>query len=354
MTVQQPKPYNLPWHLNDHYWICIYPKATAFSTDVVAALTLLGLQTQKDGALAIKTGREWKKIWDGIYASLQKTHAVGAVDAAIAVSESYPETRALPDNKAILNPQIMAENLWIGDALLADRIMCYLQPVMTAKNHVFGYESFARVKHTDGSIIEGAKIVDACKIMNIEHMVDRHLQVQAIKTFANSEFNGFLFVNFFPGFIHRPAVYLEGLGETAKQFGIIAKHIVLDFTKSETPHDMEHVKNVSAYGRSCGYSVALDDISSVDIARKLIKEVRPDFVKIDMHLVRQVEQPDKKEVVRILVDLVHSHGGTVIAEGVETVDIYETLKTLGVDLFQGYLFSPPVPVEVALSRSAAV
>ena len=354
MVAQPPKSYNLPWHLNDHYWLCIYPKGSVLASGVSEMLQKLGFQKQASGACAIRTSRDWKQVWDKAQAALLQLGAMDAIDATVTAGEQCPDEKHAPDNKTVLDPSVTAGSMWIGEALLADRIMCYLQPVMTGKNQVFGYESFARVKGSDGAIIDGGQIVNACKVMGIEHTIDRHLHVQAIKTFANSEFNGFLFVNFFPGFIHRPAIYLEGLSETAKSHGVIAKHIVLDFTKSETPHDMEHVRNVSAYGRSCGYSVALDDIASVEIAKKLVKEVRPDFVKIDMHLVQQVNEGHKKETIRTLVNITHDAGATVIAEGVESEDIFEALKLLNVDLYQGYLFSPPLPVETALKRSGTL
>ena len=82
-------------------------------------------------------------------------------------------------------------------------------------------------------------------------------------------------------------------------------------------------------------------------------EVRPDFVKIDMQLVRQADQPMKRETIAHIVEIVHAAGGMVIAEGVESEDIHQALKALSVDLFQGYLFSPPVPVEAALKRNSA-
>ncbi|MDE3037336.1 MAG: EAL domain-containing protein, partial [Pseudomonadota bacterium] len=192
----------------------------------------------------------------------------------------------------------------------------------------------------------------ASHALGIQHVIDRHLQVQAIRTFVSSEFNGFLFVNFFPGFIQRPAVYLEGLSETARNFGVIAKHIVLDFTRSEMPRDITHLKSVCEYGRSRGYSIALDDVESVEVAKKLLPEIRPDFVKIDMRLARQAADPAARNIIRRLVELAHAGSSTVIGEGIETEDIYQALRQLGVDLFQGYLFAPPMPIEAALKRSA--
>ncbi len=296
-------------------------------------------------AMTIKAPKSWKPVWDTVYAVLANANMLTGVEVSVAPDAPPAGERKTPE--AVQN---IAQSLWIGEALLESRILCYLQPVLAAKDKVFGYESFARVKATDGTIIGGDKIVAASRALNIEHMIDRHLHIQAIKTFVSSDFNGFLFINFFPGFIHRPAVYLEGLSETAKNYGIIAKHLVLDFTRSENPHSIAHLKSVCEYGRSRGYSVALDDIESLEGAKKLIPEMRPDFVKIDMHLVRQVTDPAKREVIRQIVEFVHASGSTVIAEGVETEAMHTSLKQLGVDLFQGYYFSPPVPVEAALKR----
>jgi EAL domain-containing protein (putative c-di-GMP-specific phosphodiesterase class I) len=50
---------------------------------------------------------------------------------------------------------------------------------------------------------------------------------------------------------------------------------------------------------------------------------------------------------------VHAIGATVIGEGIETEEVHQALRALGVDLFQGYLFSPPMPVEAALKKSTA-
>ena len=353
MSSLQAKNFNLPWHQYDHYWISLYPKGGDFSAAADSLLQKLGMRKLSDGGMAIQTPRDWKSLWDPIYMGLEQIAALDQVHAAVTPGMKQPQGRGTLDCKPPLLIQLIADSLWVGDALLEGRIMCYLQPVIGAKDKIFGYESFARVKSPDGDIIGGEQIIAASRALGIEFMIDRHLHVQAIKTFVSSQFNGFLFVNFFPGFIHRPAVYLEGLSESAKDFGIIARHIVLDFTRSETIRDITHMKNVSDYGRSRGYSIALDDIASVESTRRLVADIHPDFVKIDTHLVQRVAEPQKRETIREIVELVHAGGGTVIAEGVETEAIHQALKLLGVDLFQGYLFSPPVPVETVMKKSSA-
>jgi EAL domain-containing protein (putative c-di-GMP-specific phosphodiesterase class I) len=344
MNTSGIKNFNLVWNQHDQYWITLY--ARKLSATALDALTRLNLHKQADGALVVQAPRQWKPVWDQIYAVLEKTGMLEQVDVIVAPAGDTSMERRPP---AMI--RLIADSLWLGEALLEDRIMCYLQPVLSARDQVFGYESFVRAKAPTGDIIAGDKIIAACRALGIEYVIDRHLHVQAIRTFVSSQFNGFLFVNLFPGFIHRPAVYLEGLSETVKSFGIVAKHIVLDFTRSETPRDIMHLKNVCEYARSRGYSIALDDIESLDNARKLVSEVHPDFVKIDMKLARRTAEAAPRETVRQIVELVHAAGGLVIAEGVETEENHQLLRQLGVDLFQGYLFSPPMPVEAALQRN---
>lgn len=350
MTAIQVKNFNLPWHLHDQYWVVVFPSVGSFSAAALKTLKDMGFQPAAS-AMAMKTPRPWKPLWDKLYDGLHNAGALADVEVAIIPGNTSPTD--VPERRSMPAMQAVAESLWLGDALLEDRVVCYLQPVVSAKDKIFGYESFARVKMPDGGVVAGDKIMAASRALNIEFMIDRLLHVQAIHTFAGSEFNGFLFVNFFPGFIHRPSVYLEGLSETARHYGMLAKHIVLDFTRSEMQRDMTHLNSVCEYGRSKGYSIALDDIGSAEGAKKLVSEIRPDFVKIDMHLARQASDPRKQAIIKDIVAMAHAAGGTVIGEGIETEEMHAQLAQLGVDLFQGYLFSPPMPVEAVLKKTAS-
>ena len=351
MSSSTAKNMHFPWHQNTEYWLTIYPKTDSFAAPVRFCLESAGFQLSVDDAMSLRTGKDWKTAWEKVYTGLKQLGALGAVEVIFSPDINAPAKRSDGDCKTPADIQHLAESMWLGDALIDNRLICYLQPVMSSSDKVFGYESFARVKAVDGTIIGGDKIIEACKALGIEHMVDRMLHIEAIKTFVGSDFNGFLFVNFFPGFIHRPAVYLEGLAETAQSFGVVPKHIVLDFTNSEIQRDIHHLNSVCDYARSRGYSIALDDVSSLSNAKKLLSEIRPDFIKIDRSLVYKVTEPGQREIIRSLVEVAHKSGSTVIAEGVETQNDFLELKLLGVDLFQGYLFSAPVPVETAMAKA---
>jgi len=343
------KNFHLPWHQHDQYWIGVRKKSGELPAALVQPLNDIGLRLAGN-IIGIKTGRDWKKSWEAIYKlilpmqhdmEVTVIHGVGALPA---------DTKHL-DWRTPPAMQHVADSMWLGDALMEDKILCYLQPVVSSREKVFGYESFARAEGADGKIIGGDKIMAASRALGIEFMIDRHLHVQAITTFVCSDFDGFLFVNLFPGFIHRPEVYLGGLSEAAKNFGMVSKHVVLDFTRVESTRDVSQLKKICEYGRSKGYSIALDDIETLEGAKRLIADIKPDFIKVDNKLAKQAK--DKQELLVSMVEHAHASGVMVIAEGVETEDMYEVLKKMGVDLFQGYHFSPPVPVETVMKAGKA-
>ena len=74
----------------------------------------------------------------------------------------------------------------------------------------------------------------------------------------------------------------------------------------------------------------------------LLARFRPDVVKVDMALIRGIDRDLTKAVIlRHTLAMCHDLGVAVVAEGVETTAEYETLRDLGVTLFQGYYLAKP-------------
>lgn len=354
--VAQNKPLNLPYNQADRYWLCVVPRDAAAGALVGPSLQALGLSEKSLTAgrcYLLQAPRVWNEAWQRIHQALQTNRAEESVEIAVIGGAEPGESEIAAARASAARITAIADSLWLGEALIAGNVLCYLQPVVSANDKVFGYESFARVRR-GVDVIGGAAIVKAAHALGIEYAIDRQLHIQAIKTFVSSDCGGFLFINFFPGFIQRPEVYLEGLSETARTYGVVPKHIVLDFTKSGEHHDMQHMKRVCDYARGKGYALALDDIGDVAAAKALVPDIRPDYVKIDMKLIHRItDNINEQDAVRYIVQLCHEHGAMAIAEGVETAPLYEKLKALSVDLFQGYHFAPPLPVEAVQKKGTA-
>ena len=335
---------NLPYNQYDAYWICIVHRVPGQSANLQKMLADVGFKpvSGQESMWVIQCDRAWDKSWRTIYSLIESNNHLALVD--VAVIPAVGTLRADDVNMNRKPPEVIhsiASSLWLGEAMIDDRVRCHMQSIIDKRGKVFGHEAFARVIGADNKTISGGAIFSASRPLNVEYQLDRILHVQAIKTFIQSDLEGFLFVNFVPGFIHRPEKYLEGLTEAARMYNMQAKNIVLEFTKAETPRDALHLRGIFDYCRSKGYSVSLDDINSASAAARIVDVIKPDFLRIDMGLVREVQKPAELKTVRELVQLCHASGCQVIAEGVETEPVHKALKEADVDLFQGYLFSQP-------------
>jgi EAL domain-containing protein (putative c-di-GMP-specific phosphodiesterase class I) len=72
--------------------------------------------------------------------------------------------------------------------------------------------------------------------------------------------------------------------------------------------------------------------------------LRPQLVKLDMSLVRDIDQdPERQRQVLEIVDRCHDLGAQVVAEGIEGIDELHAVRDLGVEYGQGFLFGKPDP-----------
>jgi EAL domain-containing protein (putative c-di-GMP-specific phosphodiesterase class I) len=330
--------FHLPYHHGDSFWIAVEmgPQEAPWRD----ALLALGMAPSEDSLLLVTScGRDWNASWRAIDAVLQEHQATP--NAAVLPSEKIPET---DEWRSALQPCAdiarIAGGFWLGEAMLADRIFCHMQPVLDRRGRIFGYEAFARVESEEGEIGGGA-IFTAGKALGIGFMLDRYLHVKAVSSFVERQLDGFLFINFIPGFIHRPDKYLEGLQLAAQQHDLPLRRIVLDCTHSEAQADFAQLKTIHDFCRAKGYLLSVDDISTPTVAQKIFSQLRPDIVKLDMKLTRDVEKPEHQRQIRSLVSVTQEAGAMALAEGVETETQHRYLMEMNLDLFQGFLLQAP-------------
>ena len=86
----------------------------------------------------------------------------------------------------------------------------------------------------------------------------------------------------------------------------------------------------------------------------MLADLQPRYIKLDMSLIRGVnDSRSKQRLIQLMVTFGDATGATEVAEGVETIDHVEELRELGADLGQGYFFSKPVASEQIDSMLAA-
>ncbi len=126
--------------------------------------------------------------------------------------------------------------------------------------------------------------------------------------------------------------------------------VVLEITESVLMHDSQHVLDLMRDLRAIGVKIALDDFGTGQSSLSHLRKFPIDIVKIDRDFVREVpDNRDDAALVSAIIAMAHGLGKKVVAEGVETEAQLAFLRDLGCDSIQGFLYSPPVPIE-AMAR----
>lgn len=105
---------------------------------------------------------------------------------------------------------------------------------------------------------------------------------------------------------------------------------------------IKHLQRIVDFYREEGFQVALDDVGSGYSSLNILAQLQPDFVKLDIGLVRDVDHDKTKAIVaRKLIETVQEMELATIAEGIERVEELDWLREVGADFAQGYLFARP-------------
>ena len=176
--------------------------------------------------------------------------------------------------------------------------------------------------------------------------------MKAIYEAARLAVEGNIFINFNPTSVYDPAYCLRSTMKAVEESGIPSERIVFEVTESEEVREGTHLKNILDFYRRGGLRVALDALGSGYASLNLLADLRPDFIKLDSGIVRDVDSdPYRAAIAGKLIELAHELEVTVVAEGVETEEQWRWLADNGADYAQGYLFArptspPPIPARV--------
>ncbi len=167
----------------------------------------------------------------------------------------------------------------------------------------------------------------------------------AVRASAGLPAGPWLAVNFSPASI---------IAGTAASVASVAAAIDRPLIVEITEHvEVESYAAVRTSVRSCpGVRISVDDAGAGYASLRHILELQPDFVKLDIGLVRHIDDdPARQALAAGLRHYARRTGTTLIAEGVETPAERDTLRHLAIPLAQGYLFGKPEPVESAAGRT---
>jgi diguanylate cyclase (GGDEF)-like protein len=147
---------------------------------------------------------------------------------------------------------------------------------------------------------------------------------------------------------------VEMIRDALDQAGLEPRFLEVELTESTVMSDPEESIAILEKLSTMGVLVSVDDFGTGYSSMSYLRRFPIDKLKIDRSFISEVmSRPDDASIVRAIVSLAHSLRLKVVAEGVESAEQLEFLKTLGCDQYQGYHFSPALPASQfeALVRS---
>ncbi len=264
------------------------------------------------------------------------------VDDGTADDRSVLVASMLAPTLAEAGAQLDSGDLW---SMFADESASFrsaYQPIVeVADRSVVGFEALLRARDQAGVEYPPGPLFDQAQRAGWGPRLDRIARTAAVSGAAGWLGQRQLFVNFVPTSIYDPRVCLATTERAADRAGVELGQIVFEVTESERVIDIAHLEQVFAYYRDKGARVALDDLGSGWSSLTVLARLQPDVVKLDRALVQDLDPAASRAVIGAVVDITHSYGGLVLAEGIETEREADQVVRLGVDLAQGWFYGRP-------------
>ena len=212
------------------------------------------------------------------------------------------------------------------------------QPIVDVRTQqVYAYEALVRAQ-AGGSAAEVLAHVND----DNRYLFDQTCRVKAVELAARLGLAVRLSINFMPNAVYEAATCIRATLLAAQQYGFPTAQLIFEITENERLVEKEHLKRIIKEYKRQGFKTAIDDFGAGYSGLNLLAEFQPDLIKLDMELTRHIDSDQVRQaIVRGILGVCQALQIEVVAEGIETVAEYETLRGMGVPYMQGYLFARP-------------
>jgi EAL domain-containing protein (putative c-di-GMP-specific phosphodiesterase class I)/GGDEF domain-containing protein len=216
---------------------------------------------------------------------------------------------------------------------------------------VIGYEALSRGPE-GGEFEHPDKLFSAAYDADLVMRLERVCRKRAFSVARDMPDGRKLFVNIEPEAVGDPQLRDVMSMQLVEGRTLAPSEIVLELTERSAVNDFSAFRSTLEYLRALGFAIAVDDAGAGYGSLQALAEVRPEWLKVDLSLIRGVDADDvRAKLVESLVTFAASVGSHLIAEGIETEAELATLRELGVRFGQGFLLgrpSEPFPADHAL------
>ena len=236
------------------------------------------------------------------------------------------------------------------------KLSALFQPIVDLKSGEFlGFEGLIRGP-ADSPLHSPINLFGAAEQQGLSLVVEMLSRQIMLETFARQKLPGSLFLNVSPEALAHPSFKNGQTLEFMRKLDIDPARVVIEITENQPTYDFEGMSSALLHYRAMGFKIAIDDLGEGFSSLRLWSELRPEYIKIDMHFIQGVDHdPIKLQFLKSIQQIAESCGTHVIAEGIETEGELRVVKDIGIALGQGYFIAhpshtPPLLASIETSR----
>ena len=239
-------------------------------------------------------------------------------------------------------------NAELSNAIENGEIQIYLQPQIDINGKLIGAEALARWIHKEEGFLSPAQFIPHFekngRITELDICVWRQACAKLKEWKSIGRDDLYISVNISPKDLYALDIY-EFHVNLVKEYGIAAKNLKLEITESAIINDLkQHISLVEKL-QEVGFEVEMDDFGSAYSSFNMLKDICVDALKIDMKFLGETENEERSHaILKSIVDLSKKLNMKTIAEGVETEQQLQFLRSVNCDIYQGYYFAKPMSI----------
>lgn len=241
---------------------------------------------------------------------------------------------------------VAAQTGWLLEQFEEGGITSHFHPIVHVgdTSRVFAHEALLRGRGRNGQPLEPLTILQNAREAGLFQQLDLAACRCAIREAAHLDASVTVFVNFSPAMMDDAESALRTTVAAIDAAGLAPERFVFEVIEADRIENSAHLKAVLDAYRRDGFRVALDDLGAGWSTLNLVHRLRPDFIKLDRDLIREVNVDRVKDLIASkLLEIGHGLGIRTIVEGVETPQELQWARARGADFVQGFLIAKPGP-----------
>ncbi len=234
----------------------------------------------------------------------------------------------------------------VGHMIAHRKIETMYQPIVALpQRQIVGYEALSRADEADSDEL-GVHLFVAAARAELDGELDQACRTLSVDRRPTIDSEKQLFINCLPPTFFEPNRELNQLVDQWLADGHDPGQFVFEITEQISYEQALRIMPAVERLRDQGFLFALDDVGTGAANLRLLADLDPDYIKMDISLTQGIHESQRKQdLAQYLLDLANKSGARLIAEGIEKEEELDTIVELGIELGQGYLLGKPKPAE---------